>query len=415
MVSLKKYTPIVLAFLLITGSSVLLSGCGKKGGGNDNEQASKPYVVMLSLDGFRWDYTQNANTPVLDSLKKAGVSAELIPSFPTKTFPNHYTLATGLYPDHHGIVLNSFYATDLGMPYSISDRASVGNGIFYGGEPIWVTAKKQGMKTATLYWVGSEAAIEGIRPDIWYPYNHTLPFTSRIDSLVRWLSLPDSIRPHLILWYYPEPDGYGHRYGPESPEIKNMVEQLDKWLGQFFTAMRKLPVYSKLNFIVTSDHGMGPIANSRQVILDQFIDTANLTYRDGGNPVYNLGVKPGMLATVYGKLKKVPHIQVWKHDSLPTRLHYGTNIRTHDLTVVADSNWSLYWSWHIGHGNGTHGYDNQWRAMHAIFYAAGPAFRKNYRQKSFQNVDIYPLVAKILNLTPAQTDGKLNEVQGMLK
>ncbi len=393
---------------------LLFSSCDKTVKKGDDTDSGKPYVVMLSLDGFRWDYPDHAYTPVLDSLKKAGVFAEMVPCFPTKTFPNHYSIATGLYPDHHGIVLNSFYATDLGRHYSISDRASVGNGIFYGGEPIWVTAKKQGVHTATLFWVGSEAAIEGIRPDIWYPYNHTLPFTSRIDSLVRWLSFPETIRPHLILWYYPEPDGSGHHYGPSGKTIQ-MVEQLDRWLGNFFTAMRKLPIYSKLNFIITSDHGMGPISNNREVILDHYIDTANLTYRDGGNPVYNLGVKPGKLETVYEKLKKVQHIEVWKHDSLPARLHYGTNIRTHDLTVVADSNWSIYWSWHIGYGGGTHGYDNQWRAMHAIFYAAGPTFKKGYRQKSFPNVDIYPLITKILQLKPAKTDGDLNEVKDMLK
>jgi predicted AlkP superfamily pyrophosphatase or phosphodiesterase len=402
--------------LIALSSIFFLSSCGKNTKkSQDSPSTKQPYVIMLSLDGFRWDYPQQANTPVLDSLKKAGVFAELVPCFPTKTFPNHYSIATGLYPDHHGIVLNSFFATDLSMKYSISDRKSVGNGIFYGGEPIWVTAKKQEIHTATLYWVGSEAAIEGIRPDRWYPYNQTLPFTSRIDSLVRWLSFPESVRPHLILWYYPEPDGYGHRYGPKSAEIKSMVEQLDTWLGQFFTAMRKLPVYNKLNFIITSDHGMGPIADDRQVILDKYIDTANLIYRDGGNPVYNLGVKPGKLQTVYHALKKVPHIKVWKHDSLPARLHYGTNIRTHDLTVVADSNWSIYWSWHIGHGKGTHGYDNQWSAMHAVFYAAGPAFKKRYRQPAFENIDIYSLITKILHLKPAPTDGNIDRVDGMLQ
>ena len=407
-----------LSFYLLTtllAGLMLFSSCDKTVKKSNNTDSGKPYVVMLSLDGFRWDYPDHAYTPVLDSLKKAGVFAEMIPCFPTKTFPNHYSIATGLYPDHHGIVLNSFYATDLGKQYSISDRQSVGNGIFYGGDPIWVTAKKQDIHTATLYWVGSEAAIEGIRPDIWYPYNHTLPFTSRIDSLVRWLSFPDSVRPHLILWYYPEPDGYGHHYGPSGAKTIQMVEQLDRWLGKFFTAMRKLPIYNKLNFIITSDHGMGPISNNREVILDHYIDTANLQIMDGGNPVYNLKVKSGKLQIVYEKLKKVQHIEVWKHDSLPACLHYGTNIRTHDLTIVADSNWSIYWSWHIGHGNGTHGYDNRWRAMHAIFYAAGPAFKKSYRQKSFENIDIYPLIAKILQLKPAKTDGHLNEVKGMLK
>jgi alkaline phosphatase D len=414
---MKKFTFLLLTFSLLCWG-FFFSACSQKTNNTeiaDTTASGKPYVIMLSLDGFRWNYPDHAQTPVLDSLKKVGVFSEMIPCFPTKTFPNHYSMATGLYPDHHGIVLNNFYAPDLKMRYSISDRKSVGNGVFYGGEPIWITAKKQGIHTATLYWVGSEAAIKGIRPDIWYPYNHTLPFTSRIDSLVRWLSFPESKRPHLILWYYPEPDGYGHHYGPDGEKTKEMVEQLDRWLGEFFTAMRRLPVYNQLNFIITSDHGMGPISNNKEIILDHYIDTANLQYIDGNNPVYNFGVKPGKLETVYKKLKTIPHLKVWKHDSLPARLHYGTNIRTHDLTVTADSNWSIYWSWHIGHGKGTHGYDNAWRAMHAIFYAAGPAFKTNYQQKSFENVDLYPLIAKILKLKPVQTDGHLSDVEKMLK
>lgn len=370
---------------------------------------------MLSLDGFRWNYTDEANTPVLDSLKKAGVFAEMKPCFPTKTFPNHYSIATGLYPDHHGIVLNSFYAQDLNKHYSISDRASVSDPTFYGGEPIWNTATKQGVNAAILYWVGSEAPIQNMRPEKWFHYNQTLPFTSRIDSIVTWLSYPDGTRPHLILWYYPEPDGSGHHFGPKGEKTIAMVEQLDHWLGKYFTAMRKLPVFPKLNFIITSDHGMGSISNEKQIILDNWVDTAMLYETDGSNPVYNFKVKAGNLDKVYQRLKQAPHLQVWKHDSLPVRLHYGHNIRTQDITVAAAPGWSIYWSWKIGHGKGTHGYDNDWSDMHAIFYAAGPAFKQNYSQPVFENVDIYPLIAHILQLNPAKTDGHLNDVKGMLK
>ena len=382
---------------------------------NTQAQTKQPYLIMLSLDGFRWDYPDEAHTPVLDSLKKAGVFAEMKPSFPTKTFPNHYTIVTGLYPDHHGIVLNDFYANDLKKSYSISDRKSVSDPAFYGGEPIWNTATKQHLKAATLFWVGSEAPIQNMRPEFWYPYNHTLAFSSRIDTLVHWLSMPETTRPHLILWYYPEPDGYGHHYGPESKETTAMVEQLDQWLGQFFTAMRKLPVFPKLNFIVTADHGMASLSDNRQIILDQWVDTSLLTLVNGSNPVYNFKVEAGNLDKVYQRLKQAPHLQVWKHDSLPARLHYGHNIRTQDITVAAAPGWSIYWSWKIGYGKGTHGYDNDWSDMHAIFYAAGPAFKQNYTQPVFENVDIYPLIAHILQLKPAQTDGHLSDVQGMLK
>ncbi len=379
------------------------------------QQPGKPYVVMLSLDGFRWDYPARYHTPVLDSLAKAGVFAELIPSFPTKTFPNHYTIATGLYPDHHGIVLNSFHAVDLNRVYKISDRESVQDGVFYDGEPIWLTAKKQGVKNATLFWVGSEADVQHMHPDRWYPYDEHLPFENRIDSVKKWLSLPGSERPHLILWYYHEPDKSGHRFGPAGKETKKTVEQLDRWLGRFFTEMRKLKEFDRINFIITSDHGMGAITKEKSLFLDQLVDTALFEIIDGGNPVFNLKVKKGKLDEVYNRLKANPHLNVWKHNQLPQRLHYGHNIRTLDLTVAADTCWSIYLSHRRHYGNGTHGYDNRWRAMHAIFYAAGPAFKKGYRQPPFENVNIYPLIAHILHLKPVKTDGNLSNVQSMLK
>jgi len=371
---------------------------------------------MLSLDGFRWDYPQFMNTPVLDSLKKAGVMAEsLKPSFPTKTFPNHYTIATGLYPDHHGIVENTFYAPDLDKYYSVSDRAAVEDGEFYGGEPIWVTAEKQNVKSATLFWVGSEAEIKGYRPSIWYKYDNAVPYKSRVDSLVKWLSLPEDKRPHLILWYIYEPDHTGHKAGPYGEETKAVVESLDSLLGYYFTQMRKLPIFNRINFIVTSDHGMGETSMDRRVIIDDYIDTADLKYIGGWNPDFNLKVKPDKLDKVYHQLKNTPHLLTWKHDSLPVRLHYGTNPRTLDLTIVAYPGWAIASSWKPKTGKGAHGYDNDFKDMHAIFYAAGPAFKKDYVQPTFENVNIYPLIADILKLNPAKTDGKLENVAGMLK
>ncbi len=381
-----------------------------------DQAKSKPYLIVLSLDGFRWNYPEEAKTPVLDSLKKAGVFAEMIPSFPSKTFPNHYTIATGLYPDHHGIVMNQFYAPGLKKYYSVSNRKSVRNGVFYGGEPIWNTARKQGVCSATLFWVGSEANIQKMHANYWYPYNQKLPFASRIDSVAHWLSLPKKVRPHLIMWYYPEPDGTGHHYGPHSKQVIQMLEQLDTWLGKFFTTMRRLPNFKQLNFIITSDHGMQTLSPKREIILDKHVDTADLKIISGSNPVFNIQVKPGKLQVVYKALKKVAHMHVWKHDSLPGYLHYGHNPRTLDLTMVADPGWSLYWSWRISGEKGTHGYDPYTdRAMHAIFYAAGPAFKNGYQGHSFKNVDLYPLMAKILHLKPAPTDGNLNEIKAMLK
>lgn len=371
---------------------------------------------MLSLDGFRWDYTSKAHTPVLDSLQKAGVKAEsLIPAFPTKTFPNHYTLATGLYPDHHGIVENAFYAPDLDKYYRIGDREAVENADFYGGEPIWVTAEKQGLNTTTLFWVGSEAAIKGYRPGKWMRYNEALAYTSRVDTVFKWLREPESTRPHLVMWYVDEPDHTGHRYGPEGEETRAVVEGLDSLLGYYFTQMRKLPIFDQLNFIITSDHGMGETSNDRVIMIDEVIDTADIEYMGGWNPDFNLKVKSGKLEKVYGQLKNTPHLYVWKHDSLPSRLHYGTNPRTLDLTIVAYPGWAFATTWRPKVGGGAHGYDNGYKAMHAIFYAAGPAFKEALEHPAFENVNIYPLMAEILGLHPASTDGDIEHVRGMLK
>jgi alkaline phosphatase D len=400
-----------ILFLLIV---ISVFGCSvnntKKTGNTDH---GRKYVIVLSMDGFRWDYPDIYNTPTLDSLEKAGVRAELIPVFPTKTFVNHYSLATGLYADHHGIVMNNFYAPDLKKYYSMKKDA--GNGTFYGGEPAWVTAEKQGVKAATLFWVGSEAAIEGIRPTYWFKYNQSMPFEDRIDTVISWLQLPYAERPHLIMWYYHEPDYTGHRAGPVSKETGQVVEQLDKWLRDFFTKVKTLPVYDSINFIILSDHGMAALSPDKQIIIDDHIDTAMLEIREGGNPVYNLKAKKGYEQKVFDALKSVEHLQVWQHGKLPERLHYGNNARTLDMTLVADPGWSLYWSWSRKRAKGTHGYDNAFRDMHAIFYASGPDIRKNAGQKPFINVDVYPIITKLLDLEPDNTDGDLNEVDHILK
>lgn len=402
---MKKSVVLILTILLI------ISACKK-----EETKKEKPYLIVLSLDGFRWDYPQNANTPTLDSLKEIGVMAEsLKPSFPTKTFPNHYSMATGLYPDNHGIVLNGFYDPDMYKHYSISDRVSIADGSFYEGEPIWVTAELQQMKAATLFWVGATAKIKNTRPSFWSYYDEDLPFDSRIDSIYNWLKLPATKRPHLIMAYYHEPDLTGHINGPESLELMYEVEEIDSYLGKLFSKLQELDIYDQLNFIITSDHGMNSVSNDRIIILDQIVDTADLEYWDGWNPNYNLKAEEGMIDKVYNQLKsEQTNYQVWKHGELPERLHYGNNIRTHDISVVPNDGWSIYWSWANPRSLGAHGFDNDLKDMHAIFYAAGPAFKTNYSHTTFENVNLYSLFAEILQLQPAKTDGSLENIQQML-
>lgn len=376
------------------------------------------YLVILSMDGFRWDYPNMTATPNLDSIARVGVKVEAIRSvFPSKTFPNHYTMATGLYPDHHGIVNNHFYDPDSDMTYSMRDSSSRLNPYFYGGEPIWVTAEKQNVRTASYFWVGSELPIQGIQPSIWKYYEHRLPFEQRIDSVIAWLQLPEKNRPRLIMWYMHEPDAIGHRFGPESPETLQKVTYLDSLVGVFCRKIRSLEHADRINLIFTSDHGMGAISPDRTVTLTDHVPADWVGKALGGNPVYNIKAKEGYIDSVYLKLKSLDHIQVWKHGEVPVELNYGQNPRTLDIIVAADSAWSINWNPAPDYYNsgGTHGYDIRQLDMQAIFYASGPAFRKNHTHPKFDNVDLYPLIAHILGIVPVEVDGKLERVEGMLR
>jgi len=371
---------------------------------------------MLSLDGFRWDYPEQAETPNLDYIASQGIKAQsLIPSFPTKTFPNHYTMATGLYPDHHGIVQNSFYDPELDRRYKISDRNAVEDPVFYGGEPIWVTAEKQGITSASFFWVGSETAVQGIQPTFWKRYVHDFPFEQRIDTVIYWLSLPEEKRPRLVLWYMHEPDAIGHDYGPGHPEVIRQVEYLDSLVGVFLDKVKKLPYAGEINIIVTSDHGMGPTSKEKTVYLKNYISKEWFETIEGHSPNLIFKARPEFYDTAWQVLSNIPNVSVWKHGEVPERLHYGHHIRTLDFILVADSAWQVTTGERISYDGGAHGYDNANTDMHAIFYAAGPAFIHNPDYPSFYNVDLYILLATILGLNPAETDGSAIRIQGMLK
>lgn len=402
--------PGLTATLVIAVFTVLLS-CRRH-----LERDTERYVVMISLDGFRYDYPDLYTTPVLDSIEENGVRAvSMQPSFPTKTFPNHYTLVTGLYPDHHGLVNNNFFDPELNMVYSIGNRERVEDGRFYGGEPIWITAEKQGYKTGSYFWVGSEAPAGGGRPTLWKKYDHHFPYTQRVDSVIAWLGKPSELRPHLVTWYVDQPDGWGHDLGPEDPALNTLIGSLDRLLGYFFSRLRTLDIYPNTDVIITSDHGMESISAERWINLTDYLEPAWFSQVTGSNPVYNLWIKEEYDSLVFNHTAAIPHVHTWRSEDIPERLHYGTNTRCGDLTLVADSAWSISWrDPRPGFSGGTHGYDPANRNMHAIFYACGPDFKKHYHQPVFENVDVYLLICNLLNLTPAKNDGNFDHVRDML-
>lgn len=403
---------VITAFLLVFGAFTLAPGSLYA----QVNSAPDTYVLLISLDGFRWDYPNIYRTPNIDEFGKTGVRAQsLISCYPSKTFPNHYSIATGLHPDHHGIVNNSFYDEQLGY-YRLGDRKSVENGNFYEGEPIWVTAEKQGVKTASFYWVGSEAPIKGIQPTYWKRYDQKVPFSQRVDTVMKWLSLPINQRPRLVTFYYHQPDWVSHDYGPVSPQTQRVVEQLDSLIGYFLGRLSELPIANQLNVIILSDHGMAEISKDKVVNLSEYMDKNMFKYISGGNPVYTLQPLPEHANEVLNKLQTIPHLKVWERNSIPKRYVYGNNPRVNNILVEADLGWSVTWAHdRESYSGGTHGYDNMIPEMQGIFYARGPAFKSGYVHPSFLNVNVYPIIANILGLQPARTDGSLDEVRGMMK
>jgi predicted AlkP superfamily pyrophosphatase or phosphodiesterase len=401
-----------IAILVIFSFLVLLSGFRKHG-----RKPFKNYVILVSLDAFRWDYEKLYKTPNLNKLAHDGVKADrMISSFPTNTFPNHYSIATGLYPDHHGLINNSFQAPDLGLFYRMGDRSAVENAAFYGGEPVWVTAEKQGVRAASFFWVGSEAAPGGIHPTYWKKYDAAVTYESRIDTVIKWLSYPPQKRPELVTLYFDEPDATSHDFGPESPETGRVVQRLDSLLGVLRTKISGLPDAKKINLIVLSDHGMAPVSSERYINLRELVPARMILSIAGSNPFYLINPAQGKKDSILYLINKTKGVRAWGKSEVPAKWHYGTNVRIPEIVVLADSSWSIGTRPDSSSiKGGAHGFDNSNSDMFSIFYAAGPSFKWNYKFKELNNIDVYNLICRILDITPAKNDGDTKHIRSLLQ
>jgi len=407
---MKKASKIII--LLLIAILIVLPGFRK-----DTRKPYKNYVLLVSFDAFRWDYSKLYNTPNLNKLAKDGVNAErMYSSFPTVTFPNHYSIITGLYPDHHGLINNSFPAPDLGLFYRMGDRNAVENPAFYGGEPVWVTAEKKGVKSASFFWVGSEAPVDGIQPSYWKKYDETVTYEARIDTVIKWLGYPVPKRPELVTLYFDEPDATSHIFGPVSPQTGKVVERLDSLIGVMRTKLSALPEAKRINLIILSDHGMSAVSPSRYVNIKSLVPNRMIASISGGNPVYLINPSEGKKDSVLYLLNRSKGLKAWSKSELPPKWHYGTNPRIPEIVVVADSSWSIGTrSDGSSIRGGAHGYDNSNSDMFSIFYAAGPSFKKNYKFRELNNIDIYNLVCRILDISAAKNDGDPAHIKGMLR
>lgn len=371
------------------------------------------YVVIISLDGFRWDYNQWYNTPLLDLMARKGVESGLIPCFPSKTFPNHYSIATGLVPDHHGIIHNTFYERETGGKFSLSNKETKMNPKYWHGEPVWLTAKRQGIKTAVFYWPGSDIAIQGEYPDIYHVYDKKprLTMEERLEGIMCELKKPEKERPHLIMAYSEEPDHNGHVYGPQHKETRKAVEHVDSLLYGLYNDMMKLAFADKIDFLVVSDHGMAIITPEQKIPVSKYLRKEWYTAIEGNMPAL-IYANEGCVDSIYNALKDVRHLSVWKKKDVPAELSYGTDKNCGDIIASPDLGWIFYDD--VVTVGGMHGFDPGFNEMHAIFRAVGPDF-KNMSIPHFRNVNIYPLLCELLGLKPANNDGSLEEIKHILK
>ena len=368
-------------------------------------------VILISFDGWRWDYDQKAPAPNLQKLIARGVRAErLIPSFPSKTFPNHYSVVTGLYPAHHGIVANNIFDPESGLKFGLSDREAVGDSRWWGGEPIWVTVQRQGGRAATLFWPGSEAQIAGLRPTYWSLYDEKMTNEARVEKVLAWLDLPAAERPSFITLYFSDTDDAGHDDGPESEAVREAVGRLDGLLGRLVDGLQSRGIGDRVNIVITSDHGMAATSQDRVIVIDDYLDASTVDIVDI-NPTIGIVPKTVTAGEVFARLEKAhPHLRVYRREETPEHWRYRDNPRIPAIVGVADDGWVVMRQKAgqprpVLKSGGAHGYDPRALSMHSLFVAAGPAFRHGVTVPPFENVHIYNALAAALGVTPAKNDG----------
>lgn len=386
-------------------------GCSKK------VQHPDP-VILISIDGLRPDYIDRTDTPVLDMLMRTGTVADhLIPIFPTKTFPNHYSTATGLYAENTGIVSNSITDPELGR-FGLSIRDAVMDARWWGGEPIWVTAEKQGLRAGTIFWPGSEAPIGGVYATNWLQYDGRISHDARVDTLITWMLAEDERPLSFATFYLSEVDSYGHRYGPNSDSVLVALQEADRTLGYLISELERIGIWPNVNIIITSDHGMAEVSNDKVIIIDEIINMDDVEVHDW-SPVAMLQPHPDKVQTVYEALKLSEHnYTVYMKQDLPERFRIKNNHRVPEILVVAESGFTITTRDRFesrGVSGGAHGYDPMDPEMNAFFSATGPAFRSGHRIEAFETIHIYELMCNILGIKPAANDGNFSVLRPILR
>jgi predicted AlkP superfamily pyrophosphatase or phosphodiesterase len=387
-------------------------------------RARRPTVILISFDGWRWDYDAKFPAPNIRQVIARGVrAAALIPSFPPKTFPNHYTVVTGLYPGHHGVVANNMRDPHTGRRFSISNRREVQDPMWWGGEPIWVLLQNAGQPTATMFWPGSEVSLHRQRPTYWMRYDEAMPGNARVDRVLGWLDLSSAERPTLLTLYFEDVDSAAHRFGPDSRNVRDAVSRVDGYLGRLLQGLERRGIHDHVNIVITSDHGLSETSVDRVVVLDDYIDLDDVEIIDI-NPTLGLVPKRGREEAVYNALAKAhPRLRVYRKQETPLHWHYRDHLRIPPIVGVADEGWQVLrratLADRIGRRlfgpAGEHGYDpRDAMSMRGLFVAAGPAFKRGVTIPPFENVSVYNVLTAVLGVKPAPNDGDPSVVKSLL-
>jgi len=378
---------------------------------------ARPLTVLISIDGFRADYLGRGVTPTMSAMAAGGASAAMRPSFPSKTFPNHYALITGLRPDRNGIVDNNMEDPAIpGVSFRMSNHDAVVDRRWWDqGEPLWVTAEKAGIRSATMFWPGSEAAVHGVRPSLWLPFDQSKSAESRVDQVLSWADLPTDQRPQFITLYFDDVDTMGHTYGPESAEVNAAATRVDAAIGRLEAGLNARNL--EANIVVVADHGMAAVSGDRELFIEDHVPAG--TFRTLATGAFMTIIPlPGQEAVVDKALVgSHDHLTCWRRGQFPARFHYGHNPRVAPIFCLPQTGWTVYSRARKPNyvEKGTHGFDPAAPEMAAVFVAHGPAFKAGVRLATFDNVDVYPLVARLAGIVAQSSDGRLAPLRPALK
>lgn len=367
-------------------------------------------VILISIDGFRADYLDRRITPNLSALATKGARAAMRPSFPSKTFPNHWTLVTGQRPDDHGITANRI--EDPARPGEVFTMANDDPFWWNAASPVWVDAEKAGIRTATMFWPGSNVGWGGMRkgksnpvvgatrPQDWVQYNQEVSLAQRVNTVLDWLRRPPAIRPRLITAYFDTVDTAGHEYGPDDPRTNQALAEVDRAIGDLLAGIRQLKI--KADLVIVADHGMAAISPERTVTADSLADPALFRLIESG-PFASFVPTPGNEARLAeALLHPHDHVECWRREAIPERFHYGRNPRVPPFFCLAETGWMIPpTKAAISDDGGAHGFDNAAPEMAALFIAQGPDFRAGQRLPTFDNTAVAPLLHRLLGLPAA--------------